>query len=113
MEKLLGRKLSASVVAALSKLLAEEVRKFHRRPRADYGWLIILNGVWRKVGGYNLRNKGMLVVYGIRTDSQREVLDFRQARSESRTQWEAFLWEVYRRGLKGADLPAGRRNRRG
>jgi transposase-like protein len=103
-EGLLGRKLSASAVSALVKLMAEEVQKFHRRLLADDWRLLILDGVWVKVGGYRLSNKVMLVAYGVRADGRREVIDFRQARSESRAEWEAFLWDLYRRGLKGADL---------
>ncbi|MEO0079415.1 MAG: transposase, partial [candidate division WOR-3 bacterium] len=63
-EQLLGRRLSASAVSELTRLLDEEVRRFHARPLADDWRLLVLDGVWVKVGGYRLRTKVLLVVYG-------------------------------------------------
>lgn len=103
-EELLGRRLSASAVSELTRLLDDEVRKFHRRPLDDSWRLLILDGVWVKVGGYRLRTKVLLVVYGVRADGRREVIDFRLARSESAAEWQAFLWDLYRRGLRGEQL---------
>ncbi|MBM3313139.1 IS256 family transposase [candidate division WOR-3 bacterium] len=103
-EQLLGKRLSASAVSSLVKLLAGEVRKYHARQLANNWRLLILDGVWVKVGGYKLHNKVMLVVYGVRADGRREVIDFRLARSESRDEWAAFLWDLYRRGLTGVGL---------
>jgi transposase-like protein len=38
---------------------------------------------------------------GITADGKRELIDFRQAFSESQAEWEGFLNDLYRRGLKG------------
>ncbi len=41
---------------------------------------------------------------GLRPDGKKEVIDFRLAASESAVEWEAFLTDLYRRGLIGANL---------
>ncbi len=41
---------------------------------------------------------------GITPDGKRELIDFRQAFSESQAEWEGFLNDLYRRGLKGETL---------
>ncbi len=46
----------------------------------------------------------MLVALGLRPDARKEIIDFRLAAGESTTQWEAFLCDLYRRGLKGEGL---------
>lgn len=103
-EQLLGKRVSASVVSELARLVDEELRRFHRQPLdAKWRWLV-MDGVWLKVGGYRATCKAMLVVYGVRPDGRREVIAFRQARSESRDEWGAFLWSLYGRGLHGEQL---------
>ena len=104
LEELLDRKLSASTVSEINKLLDEEVRKFHRRQLDDNWLFLILDGAWVKVSGYRVVRKVLLVAYGVRPDHRREVIDFRVARSESEAEWESFLWDLYRRGLKGTRL---------
>jgi transposase-like protein len=44
------------------------------------------------------------VVLGIRPDKRKEIIDFRQAPGESTQAWEAFLNDLYRRGLDGEGL---------
>jgi len=48
--------------------------------------------------------KVLLIAYGIKHNGQREIIGFRQANSESKEEWESFLWDLYRRGLKGDNL---------
>ena len=40
----------------------------------------------------------------IGSDGKRELIDFRRAFSESQAEWEGFLYDLYRRGLKGECL---------
>lgn len=104
LEDLLDKKVSASTVSEITKLLDKEVSRFHRRTLTDDYTLLLLDGVWVKVNGYRVVKKVVLVVYGVRPDGRREVIDFRQARSESTAEWESFLNSLYRRGLKGERL---------
>jgi transposase-like protein len=48
--------------------------------------------------------KALLIAYGIKHSGQREIIGFRLAGSESASEWESFLWDLYRRGLKGENL---------
>jgi transposase-like protein len=104
LDRLWGVRLSASAVSEIVRVLDEEVRKFHRRPLEDVYRFLFLDGVWVKVSGYKVVKKVVLVAYGVRADGRREVIDFRLARSESEPEWEAFMEDLYRRGLKGAQL---------
>jgi putative transposase len=104
LEQLWGVRLSASAVSEIIRVLDSEVRKFHKRTFEDVYRFLFLDGVWVKVSGYKVIKKVVLVAYGVRADGRREVLDFRLAGSESAAAWEAFLEDLYRRGLKGAKL---------
>jgi transposase-like protein len=46
----------------------------------------------------------MLVAYGVRRNGSRQLLAFLRSRGESQTAWEGLLQDLYRRGLKGAQL---------
>ena len=103
-EHLLGKSMSSSTVSELARLVDEQMRQFHKRTLDDNWRWLEMDAVWMKVGGYRATCKAMLVVYGVRPDGHREVIEFRQARSESRDEWAAFLWGLYHRGLKGERL---------
>jgi len=104
LERLWGVRLSASAVSEIVRVLDEEVKKFHRRLLEDRYRFLVLDGVWVKVSGYKVVKKVVLVAYGVGADNRREIIDFRVARSESEPEWEAFLEDLYRRGLKGERL---------
>lgn len=103
-ERLLLRRISASTVSELAALVDDELKNFHRSPLKDEWRWLLLDGVWLNVGGGRATHKAMLVVYGVRPDGRRAVVAFRQARSESRDDWGALLWSLYRRGLRGEHL---------
>jgi len=46
----------------------------------------------------------VLCAYGITATGLREMVSFRQATAESEAQWEAFLRDLYERGLEGKQL---------
>ncbi len=54
--------------------------------------------------GLGAQKRPVLVALGICADGKRELIDFRQAFSESQAEWEGFLYDLYRRGLKGECL---------
>jgi len=98
----LGERVSASTVSRVGKQLDQVVKAFHRRPLKDQYRVLIFDGVVlsRKSGAGALR-RPVLVALGIRPDGKKEIIDFRLAPGESALAWEAFLNDLYRRGLKG------------
>jgi len=101
LEPVLGCRPSAQTTRTLDRA----VRRFHWRRLDDQVRYLLLDGVTMKVkhpGG--VAKKLVLVAYGIRPDGSRLVLDFRLATAESTAQWEAFLEDLFRRGLDGSQL---------
>jgi transposase-like protein len=97
---ILGERVSPSLVSRIAKRLDHVVRAFHRRLLKGSYRVLLLDGVVlsRKTGAGALR-RPVLVALGIRADGKKEVIDFRQAPGESAGAWEAFLTDLYRRGL--------------
>jgi len=104
LERLWGVRVSASAVSEIVRVLDGEVRKFLRRTYEEVYRFLFLDGVWVKVSGYKVVKKVVLVAYGGRANGDREVLDFRLASSERAAACEAFLEDLYRRGINGAKL---------
>ena len=102
---LLGRSVSPTTVSQVAKTLDAAVAAFHRRPLQNRYQALMLDGVVlaRKTGAGALR-RPVLVALGLRHDGKKEVIDFRMAASESATEWERFLADLYRRGLTGEGL---------
>ncbi len=70
----------------------------------DYQYLF-LDGITLKVkGACGVKKRMVLCAYGITLEGKRELISFRQATAESESQWEAFLRDLYSRGLEGRDL---------
>jgi len=105
LKPLLGCAPSAATVSEVAKELDEEVRRFQQRPLADKYVYLFLDGITLKVkGALGVRKRLVLCAYGITKDGGRELIAFRQANSESQAAWEAFLNDLYRRGLVGKHL---------
>jgi len=102
---LLDTRVSSSTVSRLTRGLAHQVRAFHARRLLDEYQYLLLDGIRLKIR-YNgtYRTRTVLVAYGITLFGQRVLLDFRQAKGESQTAWEALLHSLYQRGLEGAHL---------
>lgn len=97
--------VSASTVSRIVRSLDGEVDRFHRRPLDDRWRYLLLDGITlRQRTGVGSRKRLVLCAYGIRPDGQRELIDFRVARSESEGAWEAFLCQLRERGLLGRQL---------
>jgi putative transposase len=97
--------VSAQTVSRLTRVLDEQVEKFHHAPLADDWCYLILDGVWLKVRrAFGPQKVLLLVAYGVRTDGRRELLAFVRAKSESQAGWEGLLNDLYRRGLRGQRL---------
>jgi len=104
-EPVLGEGVSAQTVSRICRTLDSEVQRYHSRPLLDtYQYLFVDGIVLRVKGAAGVKRRLVLCAYGIRHDGVRELIDFRQARSESEAQWTAFIHNLYERGLKGANL---------
>jgi transposase-like protein len=103
--KLLDTKVSAGTVSNITRRLDSKVREYHKRCLLDEYQYLFLDGITLKVR-YNshYHNRKVLVAYGITIFGRRELIAFRQARSESYEEWTAFVDDLYRRGLKGDNL---------
>ena len=102
---MLGEGVSAATVSNISKSLDVAVAAFHRRRIHQSYRVLVFDGVVlsRKTGAGAVR-RPVLVALGIRHDGRKEIIDFRQAHGESTQAWEAFLNDLYRRGLSGEGL---------
>lgn len=100
-----GEKISPQTVSRVLRSLDREVHLFQSRPLADIYQYLFLDGICLKVKGSVERQKRqVLCAYGIRRDGKREVISFRQATDESEAKWEAFLRDLYDRGVLGRRL---------
>jgi transposase-like protein len=102
---LTGEAVSAQTVSRLTRVLDRAVHAFHQRQLSDQWAYLVLDGVWLKVRrAFGPQKVLLLVAYGIRRDGRRELLAFTRAKSESQAGWEGLLNDLYRRGLRGANM---------
>jgi putative transposase len=102
---ILNTPLSAQSVSRIVRSLDSEVRRFHEGRLNDHYRYLFLDGVTIKVKcAVGARKRMVLCAYGITIDGVRELVSFRQAPTESAVQWEAFLTDLFRRGLEGKSL---------
>jgi len=100
-ERLTGVSLSAATVSRLTAQIDGQVAAFHRRPIKLAVRYLLLDGMWVSVRGSNGRasKRVVLAAYGIAADGTRELLDYRQALSESAWAWGTLLRSLVVRGL--------------
>ena len=104
-EPLLGAEISAQTVSRITRSLDAEVRRYQERPLRDDYLYLLLDGITLKVkGAACVKRRMVLCAYGITATGCREMISFHQATSESEAQWEAFLRDLYGRGLRGNRL---------
>jgi len=107
LEPLLGTNcISASSVSQITKSLNEQVNKYHARKLADDYLYLIADGVYFNVRNpINKHRRCVMVVYGIKSNGVRELIDFELApHGEGEVSWEHFLNRLYHRGLKGNSI---------
>ncbi len=102
---ILGRPISPATVSQVARQLDTVVAAFHARPLKERYRVVMLDGVVlaRKTGAGAIR-RPVLVALGLRRDGKKEVIDFRLAASESAAEWERFLSDLERRGLRAEGL---------
>ena len=102
---LLEEPISPQTVSRIVRSLDGEVRRFHKCSLRDDFCYLFLDGITLKVkGAIGVKKRLVLCAYGITLEGKRELLSFRQATAESESQWEAFLNNLYWRGLEGKEL---------
>ncbi|MBU3911955.1 MAG: IS256 family transposase [Candidatus Omnitrophica bacterium] len=102
---LLETTFSASCVSRITKNLNSKVKEFHKRKLLDEYQFLFLDGITLSVkSSLKAVKKLVLVAYGITIFGKKDLISFRIASSESQSSWEAFLNDLYTRGLKGDNL---------
>jgi len=101
----LGERVSHATVSQIGKQLDRAVQAYHQRLLSDAYQVLLLDGiVMKRKTGIGAQKRSVLVALGITSDGKKEIIDFRQVYGESQTAWEAFLHDLYRRGLEGQSL---------
>lgn len=101
----LGEAVSATTVSRVSRILDVSVAAFHRRPiRRRYRFLFLDGVVLKRKTGIGSVKRVVLVALGMTEDGKKEVIDFTVAHGESQAAWDAFLSDLYRRGLRTEGL---------
>lgn len=102
---ILGEPVSHTTVSQIGKQLDRAVQAYHQRPLSDAYPILLLDGiVMKRKTGIGAQRRSVLVALGIKSDGKKEIIDFRQVYGESQSAWEAFLHDLYRRGLEGQSL---------
>jgi putative transposase len=97
--------LSAQTVSRIAAQLEAAVATFHRRPLQEpYRYLLLDGVVLKHRGAVASRKRVLLCAYGITSSGVREFIDVLLAPAESATAWEAFLQDLYQRGMQGQGL---------
>lgn len=100
-----GTAISAQTVSRIAQQLEAAVAAFHRRPlTVCYRYLVLDGVVLKHRGALAVRRRVLLCAYGITSEGLREFIDFYLAPSESAACWEAFLRELYERGLSAEQV---------
>jgi putative transposase len=100
-ETLTGVALSPASVSRLARELDAQVAAFHRRPVTFAARYLLVDGLWVSVRGSagRAQRRVVLAAYGIDAAGRRELLDYRQAASESAAEWRRLLGSLVARGL--------------
>jgi len=102
---ILGERVSHATVSQIGKQLDQSVQAYQQRPLPDTYEVLLLDGiVMKRKTGIGPQKRSALVALGITSDGKKEIIDFRQVYGESQSAWEAFLQDLYRRGLQGQSL---------
>lgn len=105
LKPLLGVNISASTVSNATKAVDHLVKQFHHRPLIDEYQFLFLDGINISVRyGSRSIKKTVLAAYGITLFGQRQLIDFRLVKSESKDACESFLNNLFTRGLTGDNL---------
>jgi len=109
-----GTSVCPTTVSVLVRRLDAARRSFQSRPLPDDYLYLVLDAMYVRCQvapspalrgvqpGRSVRKVAVLLARGIRLDGTRELVDFRLAPAERESCWEAFLWDLQRRGISGS-----------
>jgi len=101
----LGEAVSATTVSRVSRILDVAVSAFHRRPiRRSYRFLFLDGVVLKRRTGMGSVKRVVLVALGMTPEGKKDVIDFTIAHGESQAAWDAFLSDLYKRGLRAEGM---------
>jgi putative transposase len=104
-EELCGVAISASTVSRLSKPLDEDLARWRNRRLAEpYPYLIVDARYERVRQNERIESQGVLVITGVSSRGQRDIIGVSVANTESETSWTEAFRELNRRGLTGVRL---------
>lgn len=102
---LVQEQVSAQTVSRLVQCLDGEVKAFHRRALPDDLLYLYLDAVSMAIKGAGGRKRQMmLVAVGITVEGRKRLIDYQLAPRETKEHWQAFLENLWLRGLLGAQL---------
>jgi len=100
----IGDAVSHTTASRLLRNFEEDLAKFRTTRLTDNYKYLLIDGIWVKVKGRDVRNKPIIFVIGVRKDNTKEILTFKLARGESEEEIAGILNDLYRRGLEGKNL---------
>lgn len=96
--------LGAQTVSAIVGRVQGELASFRRRPLSDEVRYLYLDGIRVTIRGAFQQQQVVLCALAEYVDGHRELISFRVVTSEKAVHWQAFLDDLYRRGLTGRHL---------
>jgi len=105
-EELCGSSFSKSTVSQLCTQLDARLHAWRTRPLHDkrYPFLIVDAFVVKVRRDSAVRSTGVLIVYGVNEEGQREPLDLLLADSENEVSWDTLFKSLKARGLNDVEL---------
>jgi putative transposase len=95
---------SHQTVSTVLKQVSSELAEYKRRPLRDDVRYLFLDGFYVVIRNAFKRRYVVLFAMAEYEDGSREILSFQAAPSEKGMYWQAFLEDLYRRGLTGSKL---------
>lgn len=95
---------SSQTVSSILRTVSQELSQYRSRPLSDEVRYLYLDGFYVTIRSAFKRKYAVLFALAEYTDGHLEVVDFRAVPSEKGIYWQAFLEDLYRRGLKGNSL---------
>lgn len=95
---------SHHTVSTILKQVTSELAEYRSRPLRDDVKYLFLDGFYVVIRSAFKRRHVLLFAMAEYEDGSREILSFKAVSSEKQVHWQAFLDDLYRRGLEGSNL---------
>jgi len=96
--------VSHTTASRIMNKIAYLVNYYRNMPLEDEYEYLYLDAIWVHVKEVNIKNRPILIAFGVKTDGSKHILTFKLAKSESEAEWLGLVNDLYRRGLKGLNL---------